>query len=142
MTTPTATSVQGVNDTDKGMAILAHMSSLLASIFSVGILSFAGPLVMWFVAGAQRPFVRQAAARSFNFNLGMCLLYIVGWVMAIGGTIGAFMSGPLGVAVLALGVAAIGISIVLQFVCHILGTLAASRGREYNYPMRLQILPE
>lgn len=142
MSTPTATPFSSVDDTDKGMAILAHISSLLASIFSVGILSFAGPLVMWFVAGGQRPFVRQAAAKSFNFNLGMCLLYIVGGIAAIAGLVGTFFTGPVGFAVMVAGLLAMGISIVLQFVCHILGTIAASQGREYNYPMRLRILPE
>lgn len=142
MTTPTATSVQGINDTDKGMAILAHMSSLLASIFSVGILSFAGPLIIWFMAGPERPFVRKAAASSFNFNLGIWLLCIVGWLMAVGGIVGTRLGQPEGITISLLGLAVVGISMVLQFVCHILGIIAAARLRDYNYPMRLRVLPE
>lgn len=113
---------------DRTPAALAHASSLIAMALSAGWLSFVGPLVMWLIYKDRSPFVRQAAARSFNFNLGLWIMSIVGWIFII-----TVIGIPIGLILLA-------ISFVLQIVGHLIGTVRATQGRTINYPFQLRIL--
>lgn len=115
---------------DRTLAMLAHGSSLIAMVVSVGWLSFVGPLAIWLFFKDRSAFVRQAAAKSFNFNVGMTALSIVGWILVI--TVIFFP----------IGLVCLGVSFVLQLVCHVIGVLRASSGEQFEYPMRLRILAE
>ncbi|MBB1035850.1 DUF4870 domain-containing protein [Dietzia sp. CQ4] len=113
---------------DRTPAALAHASSLIAMALSAGWLSFVGPLVMWLIYKDRSPFVRQAAAGSFNFNVGLWIMSIVGWIFII-----TVIGIPIGLVLLA-------VSFVLQIVGHLIGTVRATRGRTINYPFQLRIL--
>ena len=113
---------------DRTPAALAHASSLIAMVISAGWLSFVGPLVMWILYKDRSPFVRQAAAGSFNFNLGLWLMTIVGWVLII-----TVIGLPIGILLVVL-------AMVAQVVGHVIGTLRATRGRTMNYPFQLRVL--
>lgn len=113
---------------DRTPAALAHASSLIAMIVSAGWLSFVGPLVMWILYKDRSPFVRQAAAGSFNFNLGLWVMNIVGWILIL-----TVIGLPVGVVLLV-------ISYVGQIVGHVIGTIRATRGRTMNYPFQLRVL--
>lgn len=113
---------------DRTPAALAHASSLIAMALSAGWLSFAGPLVMWLLYKDRSPFVRQAAAGSFNFNLGLWVMAIIGWILIF-----TVIGLPIGIILLV-------ISAVGQVIGHVLGTLRALRGRTMNYPFQLRVL--
>ncbi len=113
---------------DRTPAALAHASSLIAMALSAGWLSFVGPLVMWFLYKDRSPFVRQAAAGSFNFNLGLWVMAIIGWVLIF-----TIIGLPIGILLLV-------ISAVGQVIGHVLGTLRAIRGRTMKYPFQLRVL--
>ncbi|MBM7230838.1 DUF4870 domain-containing protein [Dietzia cinnamea] len=113
---------------DRTPAALAHASSLIAMALSAGWLSFVGPLVMWLIYRDRSPFVRQAAAGSFNFNLGLWLMSIVGWICII-----TVIGIPLGLILLA-------VSFLAQIIGHVIGTLRALKGRTINYPFQLKVL--
>ncbi|MDD7504953.1 MAG: DUF4870 domain-containing protein, partial [Actinomycetaceae bacterium] len=66
---------------ERTWAIFAHLSAVVATIISVGWLNFLGPLVIWLIKKDSSPYVRRAAAQSFNFNLGMWLMSVVGWIL-------------------------------------------------------------
>ncbi len=66
---------------ERTMAILAHLSTIVAMIVSAGWLSFVGPLIVWLLYKDRSPYVRQAAAGSFNFNLWAWVMSIVGWIL-------------------------------------------------------------
>ena len=117
-----------VGPDDRTPAALAHASSLIAMIVSAGWLSFVGPLVMWFLYKDRSPFVRQAAAGSFNFNLGLWVMNIVGWICII-----TIIAIPVGVPLLV-------ISFLGQIIGHIMGTLRATKGRTMNYPFQIKVL--
>src|SRR5690606_2031904 len=57
--------------------LLAHLSAPLAAIFSLGWLSFLGPLVVWMLRKEDSQAVRTASAGAFNFNLSFWLMNIV-----------------------------------------------------------------
>lgn len=113
---------------DRTPAALAHASSLIAMVISAGWLSFVGPLIMWVLYKDRSPFVRQAAAGSFNFNLGLWVMSIVGWVFII-----TVIGIPIGVVLLV-------VSFVAQVVGHIIGTMRATKGRTMGYPFQIKVL--
>ncbi|HHX86154.1 MAG TPA: DUF4870 domain-containing protein [Actinomycetales bacterium] len=113
---------------DRTPAALAHASSLIAMVISAGWLSFVGPLVMWLLYKDRSPFVRQAAAGSFNFNLGLWVMNIVGWILII-----TIIGIPVGIVLLV-------ISYLGQIIGHIIGTVRATRGLTMNYPFQIRVL--
>ncbi|GLB65175.1 hypothetical protein NCCP2495_30550 [Dietzia sp. NCCP-2495] len=117
-----------ISSEDRTAAALAHASSLIAMVISAGWLSFVGPLVAWLIYKGRSPFVRQAAAGSFNFNLTMWLVSIVGWICII-----TIIGIPLGLLLLA-------VSFLGQVIAHVIGTLRATRGEVMNYPLQIKIL--
>ena len=113
---------------DRTPAALAHASSLIAMALSAGWLSFLGPLLMWVLYKDRSPFVRQAAAGAFNFNLGLWVMSIVGWILIF-----TVIGLPLGVLLLA-------VSFLAQIIGHVIGTLRAVKGRSFDYPFQLRVL--
>ena len=117
-----------VSSNDKSLAALAHAASLIAMILSAGWLSFVGPLIMWFIYKDKNPFVQQAAAGSFNFNLGLCVMSIIGWILFI-----AIIGIPIAFILWI-------ISFLGQIIWHIIATVKATKGETYNYPFQIKIL--
>lgn len=117
-----------VTSEDRTAAALAHAASLIAMVISAGWLSFVGPLVVWLIYKDRSPFVRQAAAGSFNFNLSLWLVNIAGWICII-----TVIGIPLGLLLLA-------VSFLGQIIGHVIGTLRATKGETMNYPFQLKVL--
>ena len=113
---------------ERSMALIAHLSTLVAMVVSAGWLSFVGPLVVWLLYKDKSVFVRESAAGAFNFNVGMWVMSIVGWIFIL-----TLIGIPIGLLLLA-------ISAVAQLVCHIIGAMRASKGELYRYPFQLRIL--
>ena len=126
--TPYGQQMVPVTTEDRTAAALAHASSLIAMVISAGWLSFVGPLVAWLIYKDRSPFVRQAAAGSFNFNLSMWLINIVGWICII-----TIIGIPLGLILLA-------VSFLGQIIAHVIGTLRATKGESMNYPLQIKVL--
>ena len=120
--------VATVSDSDRSMALVAHLATLAAMVVSVGWLSFVGPLVVWMLYKDKSAFVRQAAAGAFNFNIGMWIASVIGWVLTFT------------VVFAVVGIPLIVLSFLAQLFFHILGAVRASRGQAYTYPFQLRIL--
>ncbi len=113
---------------DRSIAVLAHLSPLIAMVLSAGWLSFIGPLIMWFVWRERSPLVRNAAATAFNFNITVWLAVVAGWILFI-----TLIGIPLAILLwIAAG--------VLQVVFSIIGAMRAHRGERYTYPFQVPIL--
>lgn len=117
-----------VTGEERTWAILAHLSAVIAWFVSAGWISFIGPLLVWAIKKDSSPYVRQAAAQSFNFNIGMALMTITGWIMVIT------------VILLPLGFLVIGIAWVLEMYHHIKATIRASDNKIHRYPFQIKIL--
>ena len=113
---------------DTSIAVLAHLSTIVSMIISVGWLSFVGPLVVWFLYKDRSGFVRRCAAGAFNFNVSMWIVNVIGWILTFT-VIGAVIGIPMLV-----------FSFVMQLWCHIRAAIKASNGEVYGYPMQLRIL--
>ena len=92
------------------------------------LLGFLGPLIVWFIYKDKSPFLRSASAGSFNFNVTLWVLNVVGWIC-----IATIILLPVGLILVAA-------YWVLLFVCHIVAAVRASKGKVYRYPMQLPIL--
>jgi uncharacterized Tic20 family protein len=90
----------------------------------VGGLAFLAPLVVMLVKGNESAFVREHAVESLNFQLSMLIYVIVAFVLAF------VLIGFLILPVLA----------VVWIVTVVLGTMRASEGRPYRYPMTIRFV--
>lgn len=120
--------VAPVSSTERSMAMLAHLSLLLAWLLSAGWLTFVGPLVLWLVYKDKSPFVRQAAAGSFNFALTATLASIAAWA-AFATVVGIVVAIPLWIAVF-----------ICSIVFPIMGAMKADKLQPYHYPMAIPVL--
>lgn len=107
-------------------AVCAHASALVAMICTAGWLALIGPLVIWLIK--SDPYVRRAAAGSFNFNIAMWMLYAFGWVCFVT-IIGIPLAALCWISYL-----------VLMLLHHIRAIRAASAGHLYRYPFSVRIL--
>ncbi|AJC69095.1 DUF4870 domain-containing protein [Trueperella pyogenes] len=112
---------------DRTWAMLAHLSAIIAWVVSAGWISFVGPFLVWFLK-KDNPYVRQAAAQSFNFNLGMWAMSLIGWILTI-----TLIFAPIGIPLIVL-------SFILTLWHHIKATISASNNRLHHYPYQIKIL--
>lgn len=110
------------------LAILAHLSPLIASIVSAGWLSIVGPLIVWLVWKNHSKLVRNASATSFNFNVTIWVAFVLGWILII-----TVVLWPIGLALLV-------IPGILQIIFSVWGALKASAGQVFKYPLQVPIL--
>lgn len=113
---------------ERTMAILAHLSAIIAMILSVGWLSIVGPLLVWLVYRDKSAYVRHAAASSFNFNLWAWVMFVVGWLLF-------FTVVGIPVAIILWVVAG-----VMMLWCHIHAAIRANRHQAYRYPFSIPVL--
>ncbi|USR79156.1 DUF4870 domain-containing protein [Arcanobacterium pinnipediorum] len=120
--------IESVTEDERTWAKIAHLSAIIAMIVSATSLSFLGPLVIWAMKKDSSPFVRQAAAQSFNFNAGMWIMNIVGWALTI-----TIILAPIGLPL-------VFASFVLTIWQHLKAFGATNRGEQYSYPFQIPIL--
>lgn len=117
-----------VSGEERSWAIGAHLSAVIAMVISAGWLSFVGPLIIWALKKDQSAYVRSAAAQSFNFNVSLWLMSIVGWIFII-----TIIGIPVGIVLLI-------VAFVLTLWHHIRATIAATNDMPYHYPFQIKLL--
>jgi len=113
---------------ERVLAILAHLSPIIAAILTAGWLSIVGPLIVWLIWKNHSPLVRTASATSFNFNITIWIATVIGWICVI--TIVLF---PLGLVLILLPG-------LLQIIFSIVGAVKAAGGQQFRYPFQVPIL--
>jgi uncharacterized Tic20 family protein len=112
----------GPTSEERTWALSAHIGSLVAAWFAMG---FLAPLLVLLVKGGSSPFVRRHAVESLNFQISL-LIYLIGsailWLIIVG----IFLTVALG---------------VFALVVIVLGTMAASNGQDYRYPLTIRLVP-
>lgn len=111
--------------------VLAHAS---AFIQLVGIPSVVGPLVVWLIR-REDPVVEPHAREALNFQLSLLIYFISGIVL---GFIAALTI--VGLVVTAVIIIALILLFLLELLFALLGTIAASRGEMYRYPLNLDLI--
>ncbi|MCF2706353.1 DUF4870 domain-containing protein [Arcanobacterium haemolyticum] len=115
-------------DDERTFAIIAHLSGIAGMIVSAGWLGFVGPLVVWGLYKDRSPYVREAAARSFNFYLGMTIASIVAWVCVF-----TIILVPVAIVIFI-------VAGIMSIVCPILAAIAASKYELGDYPFQIRVL--
>ena len=113
---------------DKTFAILAALSIPVGLLVSLGWLGFVGPLVIWLIYRDRSPFVREAAVRAFNFQLGMTIASVIAWVLFF-----TIILIPVAI-IIWIGV------FILSLYYPIRATMAATEYRLFSYPFSLSVL--
>ncbi|WP_462417762.1 DUF4870 domain-containing protein [Kytococcus sp. Marseille-QA3725] len=120
----------GADSNDKLVAMFCHLSGIIATVLTGGWLPFLGPLIVWAVYQDKDPFVRRAAAGSFNFHVVATIAFWSAWIITL---------ITFGLA-LPLTLLAFLVFTVLYLWWTISATIKASRGEPYEYPIELKIL--
>lgn len=111
--------------------MISHVSALIQFI---GIPSFVGPLIVWFIK-RDDPLVRPHAREALNFQLSLIIYFIVGIIVAIIAAITV-----VGLAVTVMIFLFLGVLLIAEVVFAILATVAASKHQLYRYPMSLNLI--
>ncbi len=99
------------------MAILAEALGIITG--------FLGPLVIYLINGDKDPYVRHHASEALNFHLTMLIAFIVSAVLLV----------------VLIGIVLLPIVAIMSLVFSILGTIAASKGEWYRYPISIRMVP-
>jgi len=113
---------------EKTLAVVAHLSPIIAMVLSAGWLGILGPLIVWLLFRDRGGLVRNAAATSFNFNITIWVANVIGWICIFT------------IILIPVGLVLIFIPGLLQLIFSILGALRASRGEQFKYPFQVPIL--
>jgi len=128
MTTPQPVTGPAPSGDDRTLAVLAHLSPIIALVITAGWLSWVGPLLVWLIWRERGGLVRTAAATSFNFNITIWVAIVVGWICIFT------------VILIPVGILLFLVPGILQLVFSILGAVRASRGESFKYPLQIPIL--
>lgn len=111
--------------------VLAHAS---AFIQLVGLPSLIGPLIVWLIK-RDDPVVEPHAREALNFQLSLLIYFVAGVFLA-------FVAALTIVGIVLSAVIVIGLFVLflLELIFALLGTLAASRGEIYRYPVNLDLI--
>jgi uncharacterized Tic20 family protein len=108
-------------DEERNWSVAAHVSALLTL---AGIPSVIGPLVVWLMKKDSSPSVDAHGKEAVNFNLSFILYGIVSFFLIF--VLVGFLILP--------------IVLITWFVLVIVGTLNASRGEFYRYPLTIRFI--
>lgn len=115
---------------EKQWALFAHLSALLG-LFTCGLGAIIGPLVIWLIKKDTMPFVDDQGKEALNFNITVAIAMAV--LLTVGTILMVILIGFLFYfAAMVLGI------VWLVFV--IIGTIKASNGEAYRYPMTLRLV--
>lgn len=126
LTSETKTASASSSD-DRTWALASHIGALVAAWFAMG---FIAPLVVLLVKGERSEFVKRHATESLNFQLSLLLYSLVAVLVAV---------FTLGVGLLVVIPVAL-VVMVLSLVAIIMGTMAASRGDDFRYPLSIRFI--
>lgn len=118
---PTQTQAPLQPGDERNWAMGAHLSSFVAAWIALGVL---GPLVVMLFVGQRSPFVRRHAVEALNWNISALLYGAVSFVLAF----------------ILIGIPMLIVLAVCYLVFTIMGTVAASRGEEYRYPLTIRFV--
>ena len=100
----------------KNMAMLCH----LLAIFSV----FYGPLLIWLIKKDEDKYVDTQGKEALNFQITVVLAMIASWILI-----------PI-----LIGILLVFATIACNLIFCIMGSIAASKGKDYRYPVSLRLI--
>ena len=115
--------IDAVERQSRTWGMLCHLTAL-AGLLGVPFGHLLGPLVIYLIKKDEYPFVEQQGKESLNFQLSMTIYGILAGVLVF-----VLIGIPLLIAV-----------IITDVVLVIVGSVAASNGQAYRYPLTLRLI--
>lgn len=114
--------IRVLSDTERNWAMFCHLSAFAGFFFPFG--GIIGPLICWLSRKDESQWVDQNGKASLNFQMSI-LLYMV---LAI----------PL--CFIIIGIPIVAFLVVLKVICIIIGSVKASKGETFRYPLSIPFL--
>lgn len=106
---------------ERNWSLAAHVGSIVTAWFALGLIA---PLIVLLVKGKDSPFIRRHAVESLNFQINALIWTALSYLLMI----------------VLIGFVTIAIYGVFYLICVIIGTVRASRGAEYRYPLTIRLI--
>ena len=111
-------------------AALIHLSPIIGSLLSGGLLNFLLPLILWLIRRNEHVFIDETGKEVVNFQISLLIYYVVGIALAIATLgLGLIILIPLWL-----------ILSVLTIIFAVIGAIQASDGKIYRYPLNLRLI--
>jgi uncharacterized protein len=127
----------GLSSESRGWAIGAHLGGLVLGIGTVAVLGFLAPMVVWLLKRDEDAFVDHHAKEALNFQLTVLVAVLASLVLAVPAII--FGAITLGVGFVLVGLLVLAAA-VAWFVLPIIGTVKASNGEGFRYPLTIRFV--
>ncbi len=149
MQLPTTTQTP-ITRLERNWAMAMHLSAFAGAV-GLPFGHVLGPLIVYLLRGHESEFIGEHGRASLNYQMTISILAIVAALVAGAMTLGFIETGAnggaaqtafgLGIATVwvALGIAA-GVVVLLSVIFIIIGTVRASEGLTYNYPIAIRFL--
>lgn len=118
---PTGQAPLAPRDDERNWAMASHVLSFVSAWFALGLFA---PLIVMLVKGGDSPYVRRHAVESLNFQIN-ALVYTVVFGLLI---------------FLGIGLVLLPLYGIFYVVCVIMGTMRASQGVDYRYPLTIRFI--
>ncbi len=115
----------------RNWAMAAHLGSFVAAWMALGLLA---PLLVMLTKGDESAYIRRHSVESLNFQLSVLIYSIAGTFVAF---VLAIVTFGLGLLVIIPLVAVFGLAYVVLV---IFGSVKASRGEDFRYPLTLRLV--
>jgi Uncharacterized protein conserved in bacteria len=110
-----------VSPEDRNWAMAAHLGSILTAWFALGLMA---PLLVLVLKGGSSHYVRRHAVESLNFQINAFVYSIVFTLLLF----------------VLIGLVLLPAYLFFYLVCVVLGTMRASAGEEFHYPLTLRLV--
>jgi uncharacterized protein len=135
---------------ERNWAMAAHLSALVA-IAGLPFGHVLGPLIVYLIKGHESEFVGEHSRASLNYQITVSIMFFVAVIVALGITFGILIpmasstsdstTGGINLGVLWAAFAiAVVVILLASLIFIVMGTVAASEGRPYNYPLAIRFL--
>ena len=107
---------------DRTWGMLAHLSAVIA--WSLGGMTFLGPLIVWLIKKDQSAFVGEHAKEALNFQIACCIAALI--CVALAFVIIGFFLFP--------------VVVIGNIVFSIIAGMEANKGLPYRYPYTIRLI--
>ena len=118
---PYGGAVPALTDEERNWAVAAHVGSFLAAWVALGLLA---PLLVMVTKGDESPYIRRHAVESLNFQINALIYTVVFAVLML----------------VLIGLILLPLYAVFYAVCVIIGTVKASHGEFFRYPLTMRFV--
>jgi len=107
---------------EKTWAMLCHLSAVAGFVIPFG--SILGPLVVWLIKKDEMPIVDLHGKKLLNFQITMAIAYFVCFLLVFA----------------VIGLVLLPLVAIFSFIMVVLASIKANEGKEFNYPLSLNLI--